>query len=187
MTDDNEGRARNAAAERGPQSTGWVDQTRLRLASARRQQTEATLPGTQGSFLPKPRQMSQELRPEIPAEASLSVEALQRYRRVHATMLSGFEPQRHTMVVEGRPTQVFQQKGIVFFAESHSPGEEKTILYPRCLFFFVFENLRLITLTFTGPGYNAREGDATRADSVFGEQVVPDANCQFVWKICETS
>ena len=41
-----------------------------------------------------------------PAAGDLSSEGLRRHRQVTGSLLSGFEPQRHTMVVEGRPTQV---------------------------------------------------------------------------------
>ena len=41
-----------------------------------------------------------------PPPADLSAESIRRHRQVTGSLLSGFEPQRHTMFIEGRPTQV---------------------------------------------------------------------------------
>ena len=41
-----------------------------------------------------------------PRPGDLHTQSIRRHRLVTGSMLTGFEPQRHTMVVEGRPTQV---------------------------------------------------------------------------------
>ena len=53
-----------------------------------------------------------------PRLADLSNESLQRHRFLTGSLLTGFEPQRHTMFVEGRPTQV-----LVLTHEKASPPE----------------------------------------------------------------
>ena len=53
-----------------------------------------------------------------PPLAALSAESMRRHRFETGTVLTGFEPQRHTMFVEGRPTQV-----LVLTHEKATPPE----------------------------------------------------------------
>ena len=105
----NSGRRKGRASPTppGPQNAAWTHSTweRLALTEAGRQETlESPLPQSKK----KPRG-----EPIAPPRGNLSEEALATYRGIgqpgrsqNATFTTGFEPQRHAMIVEGRPVVV---------------------------------------------------------------------------------